>query len=107
MPIRPIDMISIAPRSQEAANQQLSDQNRMAHAQDSAAQHFQKHVKDEAEVIMQSEKTEQEAYRYDAKEKGNGSYKGSEKKGKKKDKGKEKQGHDKETIEKSNFDIRI
>ncbi len=32
MPIRPIDMISIAPRSQEASQQQLSDQNKLAHA---------------------------------------------------------------------------
>ena len=70
MPIRPIDMISIAPRSQEAAQQQMSDHNRLMHANENAQQSFSKHVKDGAEVVMKPEKSEQQEYRYDAKEKG-------------------------------------
>lgn len=106
MPIRPIDMISIAPRSQEAAQQQMSDHNRLMHANENAQQSFSKHVKDGAEVVIKSEKSEQHEYRYDAKEKGNGSYKGSGDKGKKKSKDKNGKKQE-ETIKQSNFDIKI
>ena len=104
MPIRPIDMISIAPRSQEASNQHLSEQHKMEHAQNNMVQQFGKHVKENAEVVVQTSKGEQKEYRYDAKEKGNGSYSGRNSKGKKnKDNGQEKP----EEIKLSNFDIKI
>lgn len=106
MPIRPIDMISIAPRSQEASQQHVNDQNRLTHAHDAAAQQFGKLVKDNAEVVVHASPTEKNEYRYDAKEKGNGSYHGSQKKGKSKskdNKGKEKEN----TIKQSSFDIKI
>ena len=104
MPIRPIDMISVAPRSQEASHQQINDQHRMTSAQENVVQQFGKHIKDSAEVVIQTSKGEQKEYRYDAKEKGNGSYSGRNSKGKKnKDNGQEKP----EEIKLSNFDIKI
>ena len=66
MPIRPIDMISIAPRSQEASQQHVGNQNKLAHAQENAAQQFSKHVKENAEVVVQASKGEEKEYRYDA-----------------------------------------
>lgn len=104
MPIRPIDMISIAPRSQEASQQHVGDQNKLAHAQENAAQQFSKHVKENAEVVVQSSKGEEKEYRYDAKEKGNGQYRGSGKKGKKQSKEEQKKS---KPDKPSGFDIKI
>lgn len=104
MPIRPIDMISIAPRSQEASQQHMGDQNKLAHAQENAAQQFSKHVKQNAEVVVQASKGEEKEYRYDAKEKGNGQYRGSGKKGKKQSKEEQKKS---KSDKRSSFDIRI
>ena len=105
MPIRPIDMISVAPRSQEASHQQINDQQRMTSAQENVVQQFGKHVRNSAEVVVQTSKGEQKEYRYDAKEKGNGKYSGESKK-------KKKRVDDKDTnkpkeIKLSNFDIKI
>lgn len=111
MPIRPIDMISIAPRSQEASHQQTSDQNRLNHAHQNMADQFSKHVKDEAEVVIQTSKGEQQEYRYDAKEKGNGTYRGNSGKKDKKQKKEEQKEHKGENkvgaTPKSSFDIKI
>lgn len=104
MPIRPIDMISIAPRSQEASQQHVGDQNKMAHAQENVAQQFSKHVKESAEIVVKSSKGEEKEYRYDAKEKGNGRYRGSGKKEKKQSKEEQKKS---KTGKESGFDIKI
>lgn len=98
-------MISIAPRSQEASNQHVNEQHKAEHAQSNMAQQFGRHIKENAEVVIQTSKGEQQEYRYDAKEKGNGSYSGQNRKGKqkKKDDGNDKQ----EEIKLSNFDIKI
>lgn len=81
-------MITVAPRSQEASNQQIHEQHRAETAQSNVAQQFGKHVREGSEVVIQTSKGEQTEYRYDAKEKGNGSYHANkhkrEKKGKKK-----------------------
>lgn len=104
MPIRPIDMITVAPRSQEASQQQIHEQHRATTAQSSVAQQFGKHVKEGSEVVIQTSKGEQTEYRYDAKEKGNGSYHARKNKRNQKDK-EEKKGT--EEIKLSNFDIKI
>lgn len=98
-------MISIAPRSQEASNQHINEQHKAEHAQNNMAQQFGRHIKENAEVVIQTSKGEQQEYRYDAKEKGNGSYSGRSRKGKQKkgDDDKNKQ----EEIKLSNFDIKI
>ena len=106
MPIRPIDMMSIAPRSQEASHQHLNAQQKIEHAQQSMAEQFSKHVKAEAEVVIQTSKSEQNEYRYDAKEKGNNSYSGQNQRRKKGKKG-ENTGEKTEEKKSGNFDIRI
>ena len=106
MPIRPIDMISIAPRSQEASQQQLSDQNKLAHAHENMAQQFGKHIKENSESVIQSSKGEKTEYRYDAREKGKGT-KGKARDGKQK---KQQQQGDEKTetqLNQSKFDIKI
>lgn len=74
MPIRPIDIITIAPKSQEAANQQLGEQHRLQQNQNNMENSFQQHIKQNTEQVVQYTPSENSPYRYDAKEKGNGSY---------------------------------
>lgn len=108
MSIRPIDIITIAPKSQEAANQQLGEQHRMQQTQTNMENSFQQHIKQNTEQVVQYTPSENSPYRYDAKEKGNGSYQESKNKKKKDDK-KEKKGKrekSEETIGGS-FDIKI
>lgn len=104
MPIRPIDMITVAPRSQEASQQHVHEQHRASTAQSNVAQQFGKHVKEGSEVVIQTSKGEQTEYRYDAKEKGNGSYHGGNHKRGQKNK---KENQETEEIKLSNFDIKI
>ena len=83
MSIRPIDIITIAPKSQEAANQQLGEQHRLQQNQSNMEHTFQNHIKQSTEQVVQYTPSENSPYRYDAKEKGNGSYQENKKKGKK------------------------
>lgn len=108
MSIRPIDIITIAPKSQEAANQQLGEQHRMQQNQSNMENSFQQHIKQSTEQVVQYTPSENPPYRYDAKEKGNGSYQESKNKKKKKEKEIKKDNlkKSKETIGGS-FDIKI
>lgn len=99
--------MSIAPRSQEASQHQLSEQHKLQHAQDSASEQFVKHVKDEAEVVIHAAKSEQMKYRYDSKKKGSGSFAGSKKKSKKKAKDSEEDKGKQKEEKQSSFDIKI
>lgn len=99
-------MITVAPRSQEASQQQIHDQHRVSTAQSNVAQQFGKHVREGSEVVTQTLKGEQKEYRYDAKEKGNGSYHASKHKKDKKNKD-ENEKNKTEEIKLSNFDIKI
>ena len=99
-------MITVAPRSQEASQQHVNEQHKASTAQSNVAQQFGEHVRNSAEVVVQTSKGEEKEYRYDAKERGNGSYhSGNHKKNQKK---KEKQEENKtDEIKLSNFDIKI
>lgn len=100
-------MITVAPRSQEASQQHLSEHHRMESAQSNVAEQFGKHVKSNAEVVIHSSKSEQNEYRYDAKEKGNGNYHGNGKKRKNIKQDEENKAKKTEEIKISNFDIKI
>lgn len=105
MPITPIEMYTMTPKSQEASFQHRADQVRAANQEQEYANQVQEHVHETLTKTTGTERSENEAYRYDAKEKGNGSYqesKGNKKKEEKKE-GKESGG------EKSRhgFDVRI
>lgn len=85
MSIRPIDIITIAPKSQEAANQQLGEQHRLQQNQSNMENSFQQHIKQSTEQVVQYTPSENSPYRYDAKEKGNGSYQDTKNKKRKKE----------------------
>jgi hypothetical protein len=83
MPIRPFEVIT----SQEASQIKHMETQRAQHSQEQIAKNFQTLVKQEHQKPVQTTKTENTEYRYDAKEKGNNQYYNSN--GKKKDKEKD------------------
>lgn len=60
MSIRPIDIITMAPKSQEVSQLQQADQTRMQHNQDSAATMFQTQVKQSTEQTTKMKETNEE-----------------------------------------------
>lgn len=104
MSIRPIDMIVMPNRSQEASQQQNAVSARQEHAQGSLNAQFATDVRHNSEQTVKMTKSENNEYRYDAREKGNSSYQDSG--GKKKKKEEETQEKPKQ-IKISNFDMRI
>lgn len=104
MSIRPIDMMMMPPKSQEASQLQQSNQQKLTHAQEQASFHFNAEVKHNTQRPVEATRKDNENYRYDAKEKGNNSYSGKQKKRKKK----EEQEEAEEKISKSRgFDMKI
>lgn len=104
MAIRPIDMLVMPNRSQEASQQQNASNARQIHAQENINTRFSTEVRHNSEQTVKMTKSENNEYRYDAKEKGNSSYQGSQGKKKKKE---EDSPEKPKQIKMSNFDIRI
>ncbi len=88
MQVRPIDII----KTQEVAQIKHMENQRMQTAQDQIGKNFQKMIHQEQNKPTQAAKSDNNEYRYDAKEKGNSEYKnlGGQKKGKEKEEEKEK-----------------
>ncbi len=104
MALRPIDMMVMPNRSQEASQQHSAANAKHTHAQNSMNAQFSTEVRHNSEQTVKMTKSENNEYRYDAKEKGNSSYQGSKnKKKKKEDESSEKA----KRIKISNFDMRI
>ena len=81
MPVGPIEAI----RAQEATQIKHIDTQRLQHAQEQLSRNFQNMVKQDQSKPTQTAKAEDTEYRYDAKEKGNNQYTGSNGKKQKKD----------------------
>lgn len=104
MAIRPIDMLVMPNRSQEASLQQNANNAKQTHAQGSINAQFGMQVRHNSEQTVKMTKSENNEYRYDAKEKGNSSYHSS---GGRKKKKEEASSETPKQIKTSNFDIRI
>lgn len=104
MAIRPIDMMVMPNRSQEASLQQGANNAKQTHAQGSINAQFGMEVRHNSEQTVKMTKSENNEYRYDAKEKGNSSYHGS---GGKKKKKEEDSSKTPKQIKISNFDMKI
>lgn len=106
MSIRPIDIISMPNRSQGAAqvHHEAIQRSQQAHSQLNNI--FSKDVIHNSKQTIKTTKSENNEYRYDAKEKGNNSYEGNSKKKKKKD-DKANTNTSKNNNGKSGFDIMI
>lgn len=103
MPITPIEMITMAPKSQEASHYKQNEVQKSFAEQTQLAASYSKEVKHNSQQTIKATKSENNEYRYDAKEKGNGSFSEKENKNKKKD---QETGDEKE-IKLSSFDIKI
>jgi len=101
MPISPIDFISIAPRSQDIAQQQAGQGDRVAHANEAVSVQYQQQVEHNSRQTVQKSNADNNRYRYDAKEKGNNSYQGKGGKKKKKD------GEKEQKPEPGSFDVKF
>lgn len=81
MPVGPIEVI----RAQEATQIRHMDAQRAQHAQEMINKNFQTTVEHEHNKPVETTKSENKEYRYDAKEKGNNQYTGSDSKKKEKE----------------------
>jgi hypothetical protein len=87
MPITPIEIASMAPKSQEVSVYKHHDTQKPVNEQIQISHQFNNEIKHNLNQTVKTVKSENNEYRYDAKEKGNNSYKGSGQSKKKKDKG--------------------
>ena len=94
MPITPIEIAAMAPKSQEASHYKQHDSQRPINEQAQISSQIKNEIHHNNIQAVKTNKSENKEYRYDAKEKGNNSYAGSNQKKKQKDK---------ETAPKDNF----
>ncbi len=87
MSIRPVDMNGMIQRTQDVGNMKQQEDSKPVVEQYNIEIKQQRQEEQLAHQVHQSEEKENEGYRYDAKEKGNGAYEGDsrKKKGTKKD----------------------
>lgn len=103
MPMGPLDII----RTQEASQLKHIENQRTQHAQGQASKSFQTMVENQHNKPIETTKTENTEYRYDAKEKGNNQYYENNKK-RKQNKEEKKETKDSKSEKKSSgFDILI
>lgn len=76
MPIRPIDIM----KSQEISPLKSYEHNKVQNEQAQIGKHFQDTIQAELKKTTELEKSENKEYRYDAKEKGQNNYQGSDEK---------------------------
>ena len=108
MSIRPIDIATVAPKSQEASQVQFNDLRGREHVGTNINHEFHKTEQHDRHRTVQATKGESKEYRYDAKEGGSNSYHG--KKQKKKDENQSPEQKTKKAIRDtyaSEFDIKI
>jgi len=104
MSIPPIERALVPPKTQEASQFQHAHQQKQAHAQEQLGVQYHNTLQHNSQQTVKMTKSENNEYRYDAKEKGNGKFSG-QKKGKKKQ---EQEEEKKETaVPVRGFDIRI
>jgi hypothetical protein len=105
MPITQLDMISMAPRSQEASQIKHIETTKLANEQNQLNTQFNHDIKHNSMQTTKANKTENNEYRYDAKEKGNNTYYNQNQKKQKKHN--EERSKEDQPIKLSNFDIKI
>lgn len=77
MPITRLDMISMAPKTQEAGAYKQQEVQHPANQQQQIAGTVQQQARTQETRTVRSNKTENEEQKYDAKERGKGAYGGS------------------------------
>lgn len=101
MPISRLDMISMAPKTQEVTQYRQGEISKTFAEHVQIQSGFHKEIDHNSKQTVKSAKSENKEQRYDAKEKGSNSYEGQSAKKQKKEP------EDKTEIKLSNFDIKI
>lgn len=86
MAINPIEVNGMLVRTQDLSAIKQNEDNRAILQQGNVANSVVKKMQEKHEQVVNAEKTEYNEYRYDAKEKGNGSYQGNRRKKENKEK---------------------
>lgn len=104
MAIGPIEMTGMVTRSQDISLFKQNEDNKPMIDQSNIQVNVQKKVQDQNQQVNQADNVEYHEYRYDAKEKGNGSYQENKERNKKEKKKSDGTVTEKKTV---GFDIRI
>lgn len=105
MPINPIDMLSMAPKTQEVTQYKHAENQKTFNQQVEICAQFANEIKHNSKQTVKTTNNEDTEYRYDAKDKGNNSNSNQSQKKKKEN---EKDSTNKNyRIKTSNFDIKI
>ncbi len=104
MSIPPIERALVPPKSQEASQLQQSHQQKQTHAQEQLGVQYHNNLQHNSQQTVKMTKSENNEYRYDAKEKGNGHFSGKKQGKKKKEQEEEQKG---KPVPARGFDIRI
>lgn len=83
MSIRPIDVYTMPPKSQETSQIQKNGQDRLVNGEQLANQQYQSSVSNNARKTVQAKEKDDKGFRFDAKEKGHNEYQDNRKKKKK------------------------
>ncbi len=105
MSIPPIERVLVPTKSQEASQFQHAQMQKQTHAQEQLGVQYNNMVRHNSEQTVKMTKSENNEYRYDAKEKGNGKFSGK-KQGKKKQEQNDTE-KEKTQIHISRFDMRV
>ena len=90
MGMPPIEMYTMVPKSQEASIVRHNEQNQNQAAQANITSRIDSTIMQNSRQTVKTEESQKEDYRYDAKEKGNGTYEGNRERKKKDGKDEEK-----------------
>ncbi|MCH5273160.1 MAG: hypothetical protein J1E35_05755 [Lachnospiraceae bacterium] len=104
MPITRLDMVSVAPKTQEVGTYKQNETQHLNNQQQNIAGTVQQQARQNETQTVRSNKTENEEQKYDAKERGKGAYGGSS--GKKKEQEKEEE-EQRMKMRGSTFDITV
>lgn len=105
MSIRPIDIVTVAPKSQEASHMQANSLRGREHAEMNASHVFERNEMKNQQRTVELSKSDTQEYKFDAKD-GNGKgYKGNSRK--RKVKKEENENTDKKESYSGGFDIKI
>lgn len=105
MPITPIDIVTIAPKTQEVAGQRSHEQQRPVTEQAQQAAHMERQIQRESQQTVRKSDSDMREYRYDAKEKGNNQ--DFERRNGKKKKQQEEPKQQEKSLSDRRFDVRI
>lgn len=107
MSITPIEMYTMIPKSREAASLKSAEAAKLAGHESSIKERVDKKATENSRMTVKTSESDNPEFRYDAKEKGKGSYYSGDEKKKENNREEKKDKKDTNPIRPGSFDIRI